>query len=201
MEFRHGLKRNLDVWDFENNLTQIMMSSSQLNEWSKHYNAIAQEQQRSVNALPDRMPTLDAVNDMIERQETIRGCLASMKKIIEDQQHAAAADRQNRERGIKGPGDYDDDMSMYGDDMKNHGFSSEGKKRRGRAAPPGRCHSCNRAETPEWRRGPDGARTLCNACGLHYAKLTRKQTMKQSQGSNGSSLRPKSMEDVSPRPL
>jgi hypothetical protein len=39
-------------------------------------------------------------------------------------------------------------------------------RKRGRAAPPGRCHSCNRAETPEWRRGPDGARTLCNACGL-----------------------------------
>jgi hypothetical protein len=64
-------------------------------------------------------------------------------------------------------------------------------RRRGRAAPPGRCHCCNRAETPEWRRGPDGARTLCNACGLRtflfstysilvvltlvdYAKLTRK---------------------------
>ena len=43
-----------------------------------------------------------------------------------------------------------------------------------RAAPTGRCHSCNRAETPEWRRGPDGPRTLCNACGLHYAKITRK---------------------------
>ena len=43
-----------------------------------------------------------------------------------------------------------------------------------KATPPGRCHRCNRAETPEWRRGPDGARTLCNACGLHYAKLTRK---------------------------
>jgi hypothetical protein len=42
-----------------------------------------------------------------------------------------------------------------------------------KAAPPARCHSCNRAETPEWRRGPDGARTLCNACGLQYAKLTR----------------------------
>ena len=50
------------------------------------------------------------------------------------------------------------------------------KPRRGRAAPPGRCHSCNRAETPEWRRGPDGARTLCNACGLHFAKTTRKLT-------------------------
>ncbi|CEP11653.1 hypothetical protein [Parasitella parasitica] len=29
-----------------------------------------------------------------------------------------------------------------------------------------RCHSCNTTDTPEWRRGPDGARTLCNACGL-----------------------------------
>ena len=35
-----------------------------------------------------------------------------------------------------------------------------------RANPPGKCHSCNIRETPEWRRGPDGARTLCNACGL-----------------------------------
>ncbi|KAI7864492.1 GATA zinc finger-domain-containing protein [Spinellus fusiger] len=37
-----------------------------------------------------------------------------------------------------------------------------------------RCHSCNTTNTPEWRRGPDGARTLCNACGLHYSKLLRK---------------------------
>ncbi|KAI7886133.1 hypothetical protein K492DRAFT_178289 [Lichtheimia hyalospora FSU 10163] len=37
-----------------------------------------------------------------------------------------------------------------------------------------RCHSCHTTETPEWRRGPDGARTLCNACGLHYSKLLKK---------------------------
>ncbi|KAI9246536.1 hypothetical protein BY458DRAFT_527876 [Sporodiniella umbellata] len=37
-----------------------------------------------------------------------------------------------------------------------------------------RCHSCKTKETPEWRRGPDGARTLCNACGLHYSKLLRR---------------------------
>ncbi|KAI8349635.1 hypothetical protein EDC96DRAFT_519976 [Choanephora cucurbitarum] len=40
-----------------------------------------------------------------------------------------------------------------------------------------RCHSCNTSETPEWRRGPDGARTLCNACGLHYSKLLRKGSL------------------------
>ncbi|RHZ86956.1 hypothetical protein Glove_42g39 [Diversispora epigaea] len=49
------------------------------------------------------------------------------------------------------------------------------RKRTKRSALPGRCHSCNIQETPEWRRGPDGARTLCNACGLHFAKLTRKR--------------------------
>ncbi|GBC00053.1 hypothetical protein RclHR1_03720014 [Rhizophagus clarus] len=50
-------------------------------------------------------------------------------------------------------------------------------RKRNRAAPPRRCHSCNISETPEWRRGPDGARTLCNACGLHFAKITRKRTL------------------------
>ncbi|KIO34492.1 hypothetical protein M407DRAFT_63874, partial [Tulasnella calospora MUT 4182] len=48
-------------------------------------------------------------------------------------------------------------------------------KKRSRATPPGKCHSCFSTETPEWRRGPDGARTLCNACGLHYAKMMKRQ--------------------------
>lgn len=63
-----------------------------------------------------------------------------------------------------------------------------------KAAPPGRCHSCNRAETPEWRRGPDGARTLCNACGLHYAKLTRKMGANKA-ATLGSNLKPKTVLD------
>ncbi|KAF8595736.1 hypothetical protein BDV93DRAFT_88674 [Ceratobasidium sp. AG-I] len=56
--------------------------------------------------------------------------------------------------------------------------STNGKvkyKKRSRASPPGQCHSCEILDTPEWRRGPDGQRTLCNACGLHYAKLVRKR--------------------------
>ncbi|KAG0204776.1 hypothetical protein BGX28_003393 [Mortierella sp. GBA30] len=49
------------------------------------------------------------------------------------------------------------------------------RKRAKRTHPPGRCLSCHTSDTPEWRRGPDGARTLCNACGLHYAKLLKRQ--------------------------
>ncbi|EGG21509.1 GATA-binding transcription factor [Cavenderia fasciculata] len=38
-----------------------------------------------------------------------------------------------------------------------------------------KCQHCNVTETPEWRRGPNGDHTLCNACGLHYAKTLKKQ--------------------------
>lgn len=37
------------------------------------------------------------------------------------------------------------------------------------------CESCGTNTTPEWRRGPTGPRTLCNACGLYYAKLQRRR--------------------------
>eukprot|EP01113_Clastostelium_recurvatum_P010481 TRINITY_DN1520_c3_g1_i5.p1 TRINITY_DN1520_c3_g1~~TRINITY_DN1520_c3_g1_i5.p1 ORF type:complete len:385 (+),score=100.93 TRINITY_DN1520_c3_g1_i5:79-1155(+) len=35
------------------------------------------------------------------------------------------------------------------------------------------CSTCGVAQSPEWRKGPNGPATLCNACGLHYAKLLR----------------------------
>ena len=37
------------------------------------------------------------------------------------------------------------------------------------------CHRCGTTETPEWRRGPKGVRTLCNACGLFHAKLVKRK--------------------------
>ncbi|GAM21650.1 hypothetical protein SAMD00019534_048250 [Acytostelium subglobosum LB1] len=38
-----------------------------------------------------------------------------------------------------------------------------------------KCEYCHVTETPEWRRGPNGDHTLCNACGLHYAKSLKKK--------------------------
>lgn len=36
------------------------------------------------------------------------------------------------------------------------------------------CQHCGSRNTPEWRRGPEGPRLVCNACGLFYSKLIRK---------------------------
>lgn len=61
-------------------------------------------------------------------------------------------------------------------------------RKRSRAPAPGVCHSCGNNETPEWRRGPDGARTLCNACGLHFAKLVRRRAMQYNDAPNGTQI-------------
>ncbi|KAF8605385.1 hypothetical protein BDV93DRAFT_554755 [Ceratobasidium sp. AG-I] len=37
------------------------------------------------------------------------------------------------------------------------------------------CVTCGRTDSPEWRKGPLGAKTLCNACGLRWAKRNTKR--------------------------
>ena len=110
--------------------------------------------------------------------------MARIRDVIINQQHALAEQR-NRDEANKEPSEYGEEGATNQDKLEGGGgfAGADSKKRRGvgllssyfpmmmtksyqRNAPPGRCHSCNRAETPEWRRGPDGARTLCNACGL-----------------------------------
>jgi len=49
------------------------------------------------------------------------------------------------------------------------------------------CHFCGRRDTPEWRKGPGGPATLCNACGLQWAKKMRAQRHSASSSSKPSS--------------
>ncbi|KAL5359548.1 hypothetical protein BJX96DRAFT_148652 [Aspergillus floccosus] len=37
------------------------------------------------------------------------------------------------------------------------------------------CTDCGTSDSPEWRKGPDGPKTLCNACGLRWAKKEKKR--------------------------
>ena len=50
---------------------------------------------------------------------------------------------------------------------------------------------CNPArDLPEWRKGPRGPKTLCNACGLRWAKKEKKE--KRGGGDDSSPVHPSS---------
>lgn len=49
-------------------------------------------------------------------------------------------------------------------------LKKRGRKKKANAT----CKQCLLTQTPEWRCGPAGSRTLCNACGLYFLKLKKR---------------------------
>ncbi|KAA6412650.1 MAG: hypothetical protein FRX48_03642 [Lasallia pustulata] len=196
--YGESVKRHLDNFDFETSLNEIAEASGRALEFSQHYGNCAHQNQRS-GPSPGSIPSLQECEELLRRQTGVLDAITRIRECIITRQQQALAEQRSQDQAYKGSSEFGDDGSAYQDKLDGSGgfAGADAKKRRGRAAPPGRCHSCNRAETPEWRRGPDGARTLCNACGLHYAKLTRKMgSSKTSMGS--SNLRPKDAGPASP---
>ncbi|KAG5973708.1 hypothetical protein E4U55_000319 [Claviceps digitariae] len=177
--FEHGPGRQFETWNYQDSLSRIGSSSRTIFNFAEAYGRIAQEQHGS-HPIPERLPTEREVHDMLTNVDLMRQSLEQVKDAVQ-----ASIQSERVREGSKVKGSYEEDHSdvaMYENGMKAQYTMTEVKKRRGRAAPPGRCHSCNRIDTPEWRRGPDGARTLCNACGLHYAKLERKRQLEARSG-------------------
>ena len=157
-------------------------------DFTKLYGRLAYQSPRT-HDLPTPMPTIAEIDDLISREGRMHESLIRIREMILAQQTVMAEQAQEpRIKGLNGSAAEEDAKSFTGNVN-----SGDPKRRKGvspvlcpcryknetkvnlavtdvtskqRAAPPGRCHSCSRAETPEWRRGPDGARTLCNACGL-----------------------------------
>ncbi|KAI1395128.1 hypothetical protein F4819DRAFT_501273 [Hypoxylon fuscum] len=179
------LNRHFESWGYQECLNKLVWTSRTVCNFAEAYSKIASEQHGG-QPIPERLPSDQEVASMLGNVDFMKRSLENLREIV---QHSLATEKAREGGRGKGSYDGDDDISMYGDGMKQPYGLNEVKKRRGRAAPPGRCHSCNRIDTPEWRRGPDGARTLCNACGLHYAKLERKRQMEQR------SIRPKTVEE------
>ena len=153
-------------------------------DFSRHYGNCAHQNQRS-GPSPGSIPSLQECEELLRQQTGVLDAITRIREGIITRQHQALAEQRSQDQAYKGSSEFGDDGSAYQDKLDGSGgfAGADAKKRRGvcdcmrlrnatmtdrlqRAAPPGRCHSCSRAETPEWRRGPDGARTLCNACGL-----------------------------------
>ena len=142
---------------------------------------------------------------MMRQSHRVIENLHHIRETVVNQQTPLSEHRARITRG----GRLEDEYNDLPDEYKRGGLANgHAKNRRGEwvntsyhdqllislqsAEPSVRCHGCNRTETPEWRRGPDGARTLCTACGLHYAKLMRKDLCSDRTGFSaaGFDLRP-----------
>jgi hypothetical protein len=138
------------------------------------------EEQHGARLILERLPTEQEVSDMLSNIDVIKRSLEQVRDLV---QTSIQNERAREGAKLKGPNEEEHDVPMYRDAMKPQYGMTEVKKRRRvsfvtggektkltrwqRAVPSGRCHSCDRIDTPEWRRRPDRARTLCNACGLH----------------------------------
>ncbi|KAJ5183548.1 hypothetical protein N7492_001164 [Penicillium capsulatum] len=65
----------------------------------------------------------------------------------------------------------DIDITTAADQARNVQEDDRRKRLKGQHV----CSDCGTADSPEWRKGPDGPKTLCNACGLRWSKKEKKR--------------------------
>ncbi|KAK9468128.1 hypothetical protein V1512DRAFT_258795 [Lipomyces arxii] len=109
-------------------------------------------------------PSLSMLDDLLTRAKENVRFLEAWKALVESEHVNAELRQQSVEEAGK----------LFRVDQTSSAALMTKKRTRGISSL--RCHQCGILETPEWRRGPDGARTLCNACGLQHAKLLKKQS-------------------------
>ncbi|KAI9246009.1 hypothetical protein EDC94DRAFT_665067 [Helicostylum pulchrum] len=160
-----------------------------IEEVIKHCNCLAENMNQRKSSMVENEdyfsnPTLMRpwLDDMIGRANEVLNALLRLRKHQLAAEYAKAH-RVSDQHNVRGAED-NENWDTSNNSMASTGgvMSSNSYRRRKRGKRPvfqNRCHSCNISETPEWRRGPEGARTLCNACGLHYAKLTKKKVKQE----------------------
>ncbi|KIM55062.1 hypothetical protein SCLCIDRAFT_1221475 [Scleroderma citrinum Foug A] len=81
---------------------------------------------------------------------------------------------------------YSSSSGMQPEDDAGGDASRRKKMRKTHGAEQYVCVTCGRTDSPEWRKGPQGPKTLCNACGLRWAKEVRNKVDENSSGTGSS---------------
>ena len=102
----------------------------------------------------ERRPSLTAPMSLpMERMRSFQvGARAIEEEIAELQKQKATVSENHDEAKAK--------MAVL---MKQRNMNATDQKRA--------CTNCGRVNTPQWRIGPEGPKSLCNACGVHYRKF------------------------------
>ncbi|PYH63949.1 GATA-type transcription factor [Aspergillus vadensis CBS 113365] len=168
-----SIECHLDINEVETFLHEITAISTRVLDFSRHYITRTHQDQHPGPVL-GHLPTICEIEKVFNLQCCNQDTLLRLQRALLKKH--AFTEQMARKNAFKTGGAYDDiHMAIYQERYKgSRGFASADLREQRDAATTSHCHGCGRTKTPEWCRGPDGARTLCNACGLHYAKLTRK---------------------------
>ncbi|MED6184470.1 hypothetical protein PIB30_047730 [Stylosanthes scabra] len=127
----------------------------------------------------DDLISLKSIEDFISQQQQQRSCYFSIddensNQSSESDDYFPAIRHQQQEinskRCIKDDDDHENVlMDMNGSTRKKNFRTKLRKKPRNNLIfETKRCTHCDADETPQWRNGPMGPKTLCNACGVRY---------------------------------
>lgn len=105
-----------------------------------------------------------------EREESMVSLKHTHKAIAANRQ---AQQNQNQKRRRKDQPTSSSSSQEDEEDESDGGHEAAGGSREPRVMTGRTCMHCGITSTPEWRTGPDGKGTLCNACGLRYRKFVR----------------------------
>ncbi|KAG7415203.1 Biofilm regulator 1 [Fusarium oxysporum f. sp. rapae] len=166
-----SVKRHPRSWSYRDSLSQISSLSRTILVYAEKYNRIACEQ-HGAHVISERLPTEWELSSMLSNMELIKRSLEHIKDLVQ-----TSIQNERAREGAKMEENHAP-VSVYA--MQPESGTTGITKRLACASRTGRCQKCGRTQTPEWRRGPNGMRTLCNACGLHYAKLKKKRQIKAS---------------------
>ncbi|KAI8841715.1 hypothetical protein BC829DRAFT_451949 [Chytridium lagenaria] len=177
----HALEGTSSSTAEDGKMETIMVTRQQRRDCETIRNAHAPQSHAGLGARA-RYNALEFGNDIIVASDTAR-------RLMERQEEEAKGSLKSFHQAAKGVNDTLHELRSYckevlgSDEMdlirsKRLKMGNEGerevKRRKSRKSEVAtRCQSCQTTETPEWRRGPHGRRTLCNACGLIYAKLKK----------------------------
>lgn len=100
------------------------------------------------------------INNHNQRLLAARHGLAWRRRVLQQQHHVTSSGRVGKGNNVRGRGR---SGSVH---VKTNKLSG--------------CVDCGAEESPRWRRGPAGGQTLCNVCGLLYAK--RMQQVREGRG-------------------
>ncbi|VBB77541.1 Conserved hypothetical protein [Yarrowia lipolytica] len=141
---------------------------SQLETFVQNHGGDMRNMAHAASSPHSPLPSIDALNAMILR---LRSCSAIFDEwrdnVVAIHQAAASSQTTNAQ--------YPPKTTPPASPLFINTNTKRKRKRSRSDASTTVCRGCGTTETPEWRKGPEGARTLCNACGLYHAKLAKRK--------------------------